>query len=83
MAEIIDKRLRRASIYLFYTCSFNVILVSVHSASLDGSMYLPWNLTGNQRLVAVYFSIAYLAFGLFMYIMSFHNKPSNDINTLE
>jgi AGZA family xanthine/uracil permease-like MFS transporter len=63
VAELIDRKLRTVALYLFVLAGFSFFGV-VHSASPEGLMYLPWNLTGMAREVPYQFSCAYLVLGL-------------------
>lgn len=76
MAEIIDKHLKKASIYLILLAVFSFFGI-VHSAALDGSLYFPWNLSGPQQTLAYYFSTGYLAMAGFLLIMSYTGKAKD------
>jgi AGZA family xanthine/uracil permease-like MFS transporter len=64
LAEMIDRRLRVAALYLGILALFTCFGL-VHSALPDGSMYLPWNLTDPlQRTVAFQFTASYVVLAL-------------------
>ncbi len=67
LAELVDRRLRRSSLYLVIL-SLLAFFGVIHSASPDGNMYLPWSLpTPLLRAVPYQFASAYLVIaGLFM-----------------
>ncbi|MFZ5787350.1 MAG: hypothetical protein ACOY3Y_12980 [Acidobacteriota bacterium] len=58
LAELIDRRLRLASLYLGILAVFTFFGV-IHSSSPDGVMYLPWTLTGLSRAVPFQFAFGY------------------------
>jgi len=69
VAELIDRRLRIAAVYLFVLAGLTFFGV-IHSASPDGLMYLPWTLTGMAREVPYQFAGAYFALGVMFLLLS-------------
>jgi AGZA family xanthine/uracil permease-like MFS transporter len=69
LAELIDRRLRGAAIYLFVLGVLTFFGV-VHSASPDGLMYLPWTLTGLARQIPYQFAGAYCALAVVFLALS-------------
>jgi AGZA family xanthine/uracil permease-like MFS transporter len=67
LAELIDRRLRRAVAYLLVLALFT-FFGFIHSSSPDGSMYLPWLIAdGFERCIPYQLGLAYLALaGLFL-----------------
>ena len=80
LAELINKRLRRSAVYLAILALFSFFGI-IHSAMPDGSMYLPWYLTGIFQKIPYQFTAAYLALALFFLIMSWtkENKGQSSI----
>jgi AGZA family xanthine/uracil permease-like MFS transporter len=71
LAELIDRRLRLAALYLGILASFSFFGI-IHSASPDGAMYLPWGLAGAlQRAIPYQFASAYLVLALSILGLSF------------
>jgi AGZA family xanthine/uracil permease-like MFS transporter len=71
LAELIDRRLRLASLYLAILSVFTFFGV-VHSASPDGVMYLPWRLaTTLQRAVPYQFALGYAVLAAAIFMLSF------------
>jgi AGZA family xanthine/uracil permease-like MFS transporter len=69
LAEMIDRRLVRSTIYLLILALLSFFGV-VHSSSPDGLMYLPWLLPGLARQIPYQFALAYLVLGLMMLALS-------------
>jgi AGZA family xanthine/uracil permease-like MFS transporter len=66
LAKLIDRKLRVAAVYLVILATFSFFGI-VHSARADGSMYLPWKLTGLAWQVALQFTLGYLVLaGVFL-----------------
>ena len=59
LAEMIDRRLRVAASYLGILALFTFFGI-IHSSMPDGSMYLPWTLTGFARQIPFQFAASYL-----------------------
>jgi adenine/guanine/hypoxanthine permease len=71
LAELIDRRLKLASLYLGILAAFSFFGV-IHSASPDGVMYLPWGLArGFQQAIPYQFASAYLVLALAVLALSF------------
>ncbi len=62
LAELIDRKLRKSAVYLFILAGLAFVGI-IHSASPDGNMYLPWELTGMARQIPYQFATAYLILG--------------------
>jgi adenine/guanine/hypoxanthine permease len=79
-AEMINRNLRRSSVYLFILAALSFFGV-VHSSSLEGKMYFPWTLqAGPQQELAYYFALGYLILGTMIFCMSFTHgakKPAD------
>src|SRR4029077_5924598 len=58
LAELIDRRLVISTIYLVIMAVLSLFGV-IHSASLDGVMYLPWNLPPAAQRIPYQFAAAY------------------------
>lgn len=69
LAEMIERKLRRASVFLILLAALSFFGV-IHSASPDGAMYLPWELTGLARQVPYQFAGAYFVLALVIYALS-------------
>jgi AGZA family xanthine/uracil permease-like MFS transporter len=67
LAELIDRRLRVAAGYLVVMAAMTFFGV-IHSASIDGVMYLPWTLAPALRRIPYQFALGYvvLAAGLLL-----------------
>ncbi|MCP4177835.1 MAG: hypothetical protein GY756_08720 [bacterium] len=70
LAELIDKRLRRASFYLLLLGVFAMFGI-VNSAELNGALYLPWTLTGSAAAVTFSFVSGYLTLAFIFFALSF------------
>jgi AGZA family xanthine/uracil permease-like MFS transporter len=74
LAELIDRNLKRSAIYLGILAVFSFFGV-IHSASVDGNIYLPWTLaTGLERAIPYQFGLAYLVFALVLVGLSFSRE---------
>ncbi|MEI6054809.1 MAG: hypothetical protein WCR55_02015 [Lentisphaerota bacterium] len=69
LAEIIDKRLKIASVYFFILSAFSLFGL-LHSVKMDGGIYLPWNLPSVQQSLAYNFSAGYFILGAMLLILS-------------
>jgi AGZA family xanthine/uracil permease-like MFS transporter len=83
LAEMIDRRLRLASLYLGILALFAFFGV-IHSASPAGTMYLPWQLAGTlERAIPYQFATGYLVLALLVLALSFtraaKEPPSDDL----
>ncbi len=70
LAEMIDRRLRRAAWYLLALGVLTFFGV-IHSAMPDGVMYLPWTLTEPFRQIPYQFTLAYVMFAVLLLGLSF------------
>jgi adenine/guanine/hypoxanthine permease len=70
LAEMIDRRLKACSLYLFILAALTFFGV-VHSSSPDANVYLPWLLTGPAQAIAYQFSLSYLVLGILIFLLSF------------
>ncbi len=82
IAHIIDRQLKKASIYLVI-CAVLTFFGLIHSAIPDGSMYAPWNLSGNLRQIPYQFAIGYLLLGVLMFGLSFTKESSIPYKEIE
>jgi AGZA family xanthine/uracil permease-like MFS transporter len=69
LAELIDRKLRAASVFLLILAGLSFFGV-IHSASPDGAMYLPWSLAGLAREVPYQFAGAYIVLALLLLALS-------------
>ncbi len=69
LAELIDRRLKIAALYLVVLSVFSFFGV-IHSSSADGVMYLPWTLSGLEREVPFQFALAYLVLAGLVLLLS-------------
>jgi adenine/guanine/hypoxanthine permease len=70
LAELINRRLRVSAVYLFILAGLTFFGV-IHSAMPDGSMYLPWTLTGLAQQVPYQFTLAYGVLAILLMTLSF------------
>lgn len=70
LAELIDRRLRHSAIYLLILAFLSYFGI-IHSALPDGTMYLPWTLTGLAQQVPYQFSLGYAVLALMVIALSF------------
>ncbi|MBI5238342.1 MAG: MFS transporter [Deltaproteobacteria bacterium] len=70
IASIIDHRLHTASFY-FYAAAALSLFGIIHSPLGDGGLFLPWLI---ESSTPVTFFAAYLAIGMMLNYVSFHNK---------
>ena len=73
LAEMIDRRLLRSSIYLFVLALLSFFGI-IHSAMPDGAMYLPWKLSGLQHQIPFQFGLAYGVLALLVWGLSFSRE---------
>ena len=67
---MIDRRLRRAALYLGL-CAGLTFFGVIHSALPEGKMYLPWTLAEPlARTVAYQFALGYAAFAVMLLLLS-------------
>jgi adenine/guanine/hypoxanthine permease len=77
-AEMIDRRLKRSSVYCFILAVLTFFGI-VHSVDLSGQIYLPWTLTGIQQSLVYNFTIGYMILGLMLFALSF-TKAAKNVN---
>ncbi|HTR80138.1 MAG TPA: hypothetical protein VMM58_00820 [Bacteroidota bacterium] len=77
LAELIDRHLKKSSVYLFILAALSFFGV-VHSASADGIMYLPWTLSGMAQKIPYQFAAAYLVFAVMLLLFSL-TKESREL----
>jgi AGZA family xanthine/uracil permease-like MFS transporter len=70
IAKMIDRELKTASLYLWILAGFTFVGI-VHSAIPDGSMYWPWNLTGQAREIPYQFAAGYAVLAVMMFALSY------------
>ena len=73
LAEMIDRRLRQAALYLVLLGGFSFFGI-IHSAMLAGNMYLPWNLPSPAIRIPYQFGIAYLAVAGMIFALSYQRS---------
>ncbi len=78
LAELIDRRLKAASVYLAILAGLSFFGI-VHSAMADGMMYLPWTLDGLAKQIPYQFTLAYGVLALFLLAMSFTKESREPI----
>jgi len=83
LAEMIDRRLKRAALYLAVLAVFTFFGV-IHSANPAGSMYLPWRLADPlARTVAYQFALGYVLLAGLMLLLSLSKEsrepPPDDL----
>jgi AGZA family xanthine/uracil permease-like MFS transporter len=70
VAEMIDRRLKMSAVYLGILAVFTFFGI-VHSATPEGSMYLPWHLAGLSRAIPYQFAAGYAALAVMLVALSF------------
>lgn len=70
MAELIDRNLKKASLYLWICAVFSFFGI-IHSAIPDGNMYFPWHLASPAIRVPYQFTAAYVVLALMLLALSF------------
>ena len=73
LAELIDRHLRKASVYLFLLALLTCFGI-VHSALPDGAAYLPWHLSGLARQVPIQFTLGYTVLACLFLGLSFSRE---------
>jgi adenine/guanine/hypoxanthine permease len=83
LAEMIDRRLKLASLYLGILSVFTFFGV-VHSASPDGNMYLPWALSSaSMRSIPYQFTSGYVVLALLVFALSFTRESKEPPEEME
>jgi AGZA family xanthine/uracil permease-like MFS transporter len=70
LAELIDRRLKIASVYLLVLAVFSFFGI-IHSAMPDGLMYLPWTLSGIAMQIPYQFTSAYIVLAILFLLLSY------------
>ena len=70
LAEMIDRRLKACSLYIFVLAALTFFGI-IHSSSPDANVYLPWLLTGAAQAIPYQFSLSYLVLGVLIFLLSF------------
>jgi adenine/guanine/hypoxanthine permease len=78
LAELIDRKLKSSAVYLFLMAILTFFGV-IHSATVDGMMYLPWTLHGMQQKVPYQFALAYAVFGIMLLLFSLTKESREPI----
>lgn len=81
LAELIDRRLKRSSVYLLCLAGLSFFGI-VHSAMADGGMYVPWSLEGIARQVPIQFTLAYVVLAAIFLAMSFTKESREPVETM-
>jgi AGZA family xanthine/uracil permease-like MFS transporter len=68
LAELIDRRIAVSALYLVIMAALTFFGV-IHSASMDGVMYLPWNLPPVLRQIPYQFTLAYLVLAVALVLL--------------
>jgi len=79
LAELVDRRLKISALYLVILACFSFFGV-IHSAMPDGSMYLPWQLSGVAQQIPYQFSLAYLALAAIFFGLSYTRESKEPIS---
>ena len=78
VAKLIDRKLKISAVYLFVLAALSFVGI-IHSASPDGNMYLPWNLSGLARQVPYQFTLAYVVLALMLFALSYTKESREPI----
>jgi adenine/guanine/hypoxanthine permease len=78
VAELIDRRLKAASLYLAISAAFTFFGI-IHSASINGNIYLPWNLGEPFRQIPYQFTSGYLVLALLIFTLSFTKECNTQL----
>ncbi len=70
LAEMIDRKLKLSSLYLVVIALMTFFGI-IHSATIDGEIYLPWTLDAIPRQVPYHFAVGYLLVAAMLFIFSF------------
>ncbi|HJO92268.1 MAG TPA: hypothetical protein QF753_02610 [Victivallales bacterium] len=83
LAELIDRRLKKAAVYLLITSAFSFFGI-VNSADLNGALYLPWTLKGVEASVAYSFAFGYLILAVMFFFLSFtHGAKAGRLKNID
>jgi adenine/guanine/hypoxanthine permease len=78
LAELIDRHLKKSSVYLLLMAVLTFFGV-IHSSSVDGAMYLPWELTGILQKIPYQFALAYVVLALMLFLLSYTKESREPI----
>ena len=70
LAMLIDRKLKVSSLYLLIIAALTFFGI-IHSATIDGRLYLPWTLQGVARAIPYHFCLGYLAMAAMLFLLSF------------
>ena len=87
VAELVDRRLKAAALYLSISAGFTFFGI-IHSASINGNIYMPWTLDEPFRQIPYQFTAGYLVLALLIFLLSFtaearraqRNAPFSEIS---
>jgi AGZA family xanthine/uracil permease-like MFS transporter len=72
-AQLIDRKLRSASLYLGI-CAFFAFFGVIHSAIPAGNMYLPWSLSAPANQVPYQFAGGYAVLAVLFFLLSYSKE---------
>ncbi len=78
LAELVDRRLKISALYLVVLAFFSFFGI-IHSAMPDGSMYLPWKLSGIAQQVPYQFTLAYLCLAALFFCLSYTRESKEPV----
>lgn len=78
LAVLIDRKLKVGALYLLVTAGLTFFGV-IHSATVDGRIYLPWKLEAFARAVPYQFAIGYLAMAGLLLLLSLTRGGRNPL----
>jgi AGZA family xanthine/uracil permease-like MFS transporter len=81
LAELVDRRLKISAAYLVILALFSYFGI-IHSAIPDGSMYLPWKLSGVVQQVPYQFALAYISLAAIFFALSFTRESKEPMSGL-
>jgi AGZA family xanthine/uracil permease-like MFS transporter len=80
LAELIDRRLKASALYLAILALFSFFGI-IHSASPEGEMYFPWNLSGLAQQIPYQFALAYAVLAIVILLLSRTTEGREPIST--
>ncbi|MDE2489364.1 MAG: hypothetical protein KGM24_00845 [Elusimicrobia bacterium] len=78
MAQLIDRKLKAASAYLWILAAFTFVGI-VHSAVPDGSMYWPWTLSYPANQIPYQFAAGYACLAIMLFLLSYTKESRHRI----
>jgi adenine/guanine/hypoxanthine permease len=69
LAELIDRHLVRSAVYVLILAVLTFFGI-IHSATLDGNMYLPWRLAAGDARIPYQFTAAYVVLAVMLFALS-------------